>query len=126
MSVPALPLVRLGAATAAVSPVTTVSADRFRASLVLRGELDVSVATDLAAEFSSHLDAGRRYLRADCAAVEFLDSTVLSVLVAVHREALSRRGTLILTGVRPALDRLLALVALDRVLLTSPVTAGQN
>ena len=126
MSLPALPLVRLGAATATVCPVTTVSADRLRASLVLRGEIDVSVAADLAAEFGGHLDAGRRFLRADCAAVEFLDSTVLSVLVAVHREALSRRGTLILTGVRPALDRLLALVALDRVLLTSPVTAGQN
>ena len=124
MSLPAVPLVRLGAATASVSPVTTVFADRFRATLALRGELDIDVAADLAAEFRTHFDAGRRYLRADCGAVDFVDSTVLNVMVQAHREALSRRGTLILTGVRPALDRLLALVALDRVLLTSPVTAG--
>jgi anti-anti-sigma factor len=120
----AVPLVRLGAPVIAVAPVATVATDAVRASLVLQGELDVAVAALLAAEIDAHFAAGRRYLRADCSAVEFVDSAVLSVLVRAHRDALSRRGTLILTGVRPALDRLLAVVGLDRVLLTTPATAA--
>lgn len=124
MSVAAVPLVRLGVPVTAVAPITTVAADAVRAAMVLQGELDVAVAPRLAAEFETHFAAGRRYLRADCSAVEFVDSYVLHVFVRAHRQALARRGTLILTGVRPALERLLEVVALDRVLLISPATAG--
>jgi|SRR5581483_891996 len=107
---------------ARLTPVRTVAFDDWRAAIALHGELDVANADDLRAELVAHLDAGRRVLRVDASGVDFIDSTAVGVLVAIDQRCRQEHGSLILTGVRRPLARLLAIAGLDQVLLVD--TAG--
>jgi anti-anti-sigma regulatory factor len=83
-----------------------------------------------------HLDAGRRFLRLDLSEVTFLDAASLGGIIRVHHRALERRGTLVITGARPPVARLLRLTSLDEVLfvggpradddLDSPIPLGDT
>lgn len=95
----------------------TVAEDAWRASIALRGELDIADAPKLLAVLEAHLEAGRRVLRLDTTDVTFLDSTVLGAIVAAHRRCVEVHGSLILTGVSGVVDRIVKLTGLDRVLL---------
>jgi Anti-anti-sigma regulatory factor (antagonist of anti-sigma factor) len=97
--------------------VETLTCDEFRALVELRGELDLVAVDAVRAELCGHVDAGRRVLRVDTSAVTFMDPTVLGALVEAHNRCQSVHGSLILTGVPDRLRRLLALAALDQVLL---------
>ncbi|MCU1659093.1 MAG: hypothetical protein JWO57_3749 [Pseudonocardiales bacterium] len=99
--------------------ISTVAADTVRACLQVCGEVDAALAPTLDQYLAGHLDAGRRYLRLELSGVTFMDTTALRVIVAAHHRALRSRGTLILTGVRNPVSRLLALTRLDRVLFVS-------
>lgn len=101
---------------ARTEPVLTVATDAARACVQISGELDAALAPRLAAELSAHLQAGRRYLRLELSGVTFIDTSALSVVLAAHNELLRERGTLVLTGVRRPVSRLLELTELDRVL----------
>jgi anti-anti-sigma factor len=70
-----------------------------------------------AIELAGHLDAGRRVIRVDASRVEFMDSTAAGALAAATARCREHHGTLILTGVRRPVQRLLELAGLDRVLL---------
>jgi anti-anti-sigma factor len=83
------------------------------------GELDVSTAAPLWAVLRSHVNSGRRFLRLDMSGVTFLDATALTGITAVHRDLLARRGTLVITGVRALVARVLRVTGLDEVLLVS-------
>jgi anti-sigma B factor antagonist len=56
-------------------------------------------------------------LRLDTQDVTFLDSSVLGVIVAIHRRCAESQATLILTGVSGIVQRVVQLTALDQVLL---------
>jgi anti-sigma B factor antagonist len=99
--------------------VETVRFDDTRALIKVNGELDLSTAAPLWAVLQSHLAAGRRFLRLDLSGVTFLDATVLTGITRAHKELLSRRGTLVITGVRALVSRVLRMTGMDEVLFVS-------
>jgi anti-sigma B factor antagonist len=100
----------------------TLRQNRTHALVRAVGEWDLAKAATLADLLDAHEKAGRRFVRLDLSAVTFLDCTCIGVLVSVHRRLLAARGTLVLTGVSPRLQRLLRLARLDDVLLTTSVS----
>lgn len=102
----------------------TISSDDWRAVVQLCGEFDLSNAVELRAELNGHIDAGRRVLHVDAAAVTFVDSTALGELVTASQRCRSENGSLILTGVPERMRRLLMIAGLDHVLLVD--TAGTD
>jgi len=103
--------------------IETVRVDDRRASVSVHGDLDVSTAAALWSMLQNHLTAGRRYLRVDLSAVTFIDASAVTAILEVHHEALYRRGTLVLTGITPAVAKVLALTGVDETLFLagSPV-----
>ena len=90
-------------------PVTVVTAS---------GELDAYVARELTAAFETAADDGR--LVADLAAVSFMDSTALGLLVRMVREVGERDGEIRVVLPRSAARRIFEITTLDRVLPVSP------
>lgn len=105
-----------------VTPVRTIMSDEWRAAIALQGELDVANANELRAELARHLDAGRRVIRIDAEAVEFVDSTAIAELVTASRRCAAGQGSLILTNVPSRMLQVLNVSGLDKVLLVD--TAG--
>jgi anti-anti-sigma factor len=99
--------------------ITPVMADATRACLRLCGEIDAALAPALADRLDEHITQGRRYLRLELSGVTFMDTTALSVVLEAHHRLLASRGTLVLTGVRDAVTRLITLAKLDQVLFVS-------
>lgn len=99
--------------------VETVRFDRLRALVKVTGELDLSTAAPLWAVLESHVASGRRFLRLDMSGVTFLDATALSGITRAHQDLLRRRGTLVITGVRSLVDRVLRMTGLDQILFIS-------
>lgn len=97
--------------------IRTVAFDDWRAALELRGELDLASVDMVRTELVKHLDAGRRVLRVDASALTFIDSTIVGVLVETNHRCHAEQGSLILTGVPPRVQRILAISGLDQVLL---------
>jgi len=96
--------------------VETVHFDRTRAIIRVTGDLDRATAAPLWAVLQGHISAGRRFLRVDLSGVTFLDAAALSALTRTHQELLTTRGTLIITGVRSVVARVLRRTGLDEVL----------
>jgi anti-sigma B factor antagonist len=109
--------------TARSDAIVTIIEDPWRAVVALYGELDMADAPQLRAELDAHIDAGRRVLRLDTTQVTFLDSSVLGVIVMAHRRCLELNGSLILTGVKGVVDRVVKLTGLDQVLLIDMASA---
>jgi anti-sigma B factor antagonist len=82
--------------------------------VVLVGEVDPHTAPDLDQVLSRLLDEGHRTLRVDCAALGFIDSSGLRVLVDAHRRLDAAPGALVLTHASPTLRRLLEVTGLDQ------------
>lgn len=99
--------------------VSTVRFDDKCASIKVDGELDMGTAAPLWAVLRSHMGAGRRFLRLDVSGLSFVDATALSGITTVHRELLASRGTLVVTGVRSLVGRVLHMTGLDEVLFVS-------
>lgn len=104
--------------------VETTAQDEWRAAIALRGDLDIANAEYLRAELDEHLAAGRRVIRVDVGAVEFMDSTALGELVLATRRCKAEHGSLILSNVPTRLRRLIELAGLEHVLLID--TAGER
>lgn len=107
----------------------TVNADTdtHSAVVVVRGEIDLASADALAATLDEQLRCGLRYVTIDLAAVTFLDSTALRMLLDAHNEFLAGNGTLTLTGVGNLAARLLRITGLDGVLfITEPSSRGRR
>jgi anti-sigma B factor antagonist len=96
--------------------VETLRFDRTRASVTVGGELDVTTAAPLWAVLQGHLAAGRRFVRLDLSGVTFIDATALTGITRAHEEFLAGRGTLVISGVRPPVARVLRMTALDEIL----------
>jgi anti-sigma B factor antagonist len=106
--------------------VDTVRFDASRANLKVVGELDLATAAPLWAVLQGHLAAGRRYLRLDLSEVTFIDATALSGIARAHRDLLAVRGTLVITGVRARVHRVLRLTGLDEVLFVGGARADDD
>lgn len=106
--------------------VETVRFDRIRAVIKVAGELDLQTAAPLWGVLESHLGAGRRFLRLDLSGVTFLDATALTGIARVHQDLLARRGTLVITGVRALVGRVLRLTGLDEVLFVGGLRADDD
>jgi anti-sigma B factor antagonist len=106
--------------------VDTISFDRLRALIRVTGELDVGTSPPLWAVLRGHLDAGRRFLRVDLSGVTFLDASVLGGITEAHHQALARRGTLVITGVRSLVARVLHVTGLDEVLFVGGSRADHD
>jgi anti-sigma B factor antagonist len=101
--------------------IETVRLDERRAHIKVRGDLDVSTAAALWAVLQSHLSAGRRFLRLDLSAVNFVDAAAVTAIVEVHHEALYRRGTLVLAGVNAVVARMLSLTGVhEKLFIAGP------
>ena len=85
------------------------------------GEIDMATATQLGEALQEAVTA-HAHLVVDMSGVTFLDSTGLTVIIAAHRAALHRDGTLVLAGLAPAQKRLLAITGTDTVLACYPST----
>jgi len=117
---------RLAPATGVRVSVETAGCDRLRALIKVTGELDLSTAAPLWAVLHGHVESGRRFLRLDVSEVTFLDATALSGITKIHRELLRRRGTLVITGVRSMVARVLGMTGLDEVLFVSGPRADDD
>jgi anti-anti-sigma factor len=106
--------------------VETVRFDSLRALVKATGEVDLATGAPLWAVLDGHLAAGRRFLRLDVSDVSFMDASALSGLSRLHHEALACRGTLVLTGVRPQVARILQLAGLEGVLFVSGPRADDD
>lgn len=111
-----LPALGPAASTPTTMSVETVRFDETSALVRVTGELDLGTSAPLWAVLDCHTLAGRRFLRLDMSGVTFLDATALSGIVAVHEQLLAARGTLVITGVRRLVGKVLRVTGLDDVL----------
>jgi anti-sigma B factor antagonist len=109
-----------------MAPVKTVASDEWRAAVALFGELDIANARELRAELDQHLDAGRRVIRVDVGAVEFMDSTAIGTLIDASERCRREHGSLILTNVPPRVQRIVQIAGLEHVLLIDTAGAEQQ
>jgi anti-sigma B factor antagonist len=91
----------------------SVDAHADTATLQLSGELDVATAPALRERVVELVTQGQVNLVFDCTGLEFIDSTGLGVLIGARARSLAANGTVALTGVRPALQRLLVVTGID-------------
>jgi anti-anti-sigma factor len=63
-------------------------------------------------------------IRVDVSRVEFMDSTAVGALVAASSRCSDLHGSLILTGVRRPIRRLLSVAGLDQILLVDTANCG--
>lgn len=91
--------------------------------LVLRGRLDVVVATDVRLALADAVDGGTGDLVLDVAELAAVDATGLGVIVGAHRRAGRQGRSLVLRDVGATLGRLLLVTRLDRVLRTARTAA---
>ena len=85
----------------------------------LAGDIDVATAPQVRAALLDAVAADQNVV-VDCARLEFLDSTGLGILIAARTRARAAGGSLLLTGVRPPLERLLAVTGVDRLFRLEP------
>ena len=84
--------------------------------LALAGEIDLYTAPRLQSELTAALRAGDVVnIVVDMSAVEFCDSTGMNVLLAAHRLANERGGSLALAAPRPAVRKILEVTGLQSV-----------
>jgi anti-anti-sigma factor len=84
-------------------------------TLVLTGEVDISVEGRLARDLERFSASTAPDVLVDLTDVTFLDSTGLSFLARIRAVSNSRGGSVLLSGPTPAVRRLLELVGFDTV-----------
>lgn len=87
------------------------------ARVVLQGDIDLAIAVRLGIELRRLFVEGHIEVEIDLAAVTFMDSSALGVLVGGQRQARLFRGSLVLDAPSAPVRRLLELTAMDKVLV---------
>ena len=88
--------------------------------LTVTGEIDLRTAPDLRTHIDRVLDGGTTRLVVDLGAVDFLDSTGLSVLVGAHKRLARSGGRLVVANSPDIVARVLSITGLDRVFELQP------
>jgi anti-sigma B factor antagonist len=93
----------------------------------LPARLDASTTVSIRDELRKIVNAGSLWLLLDVSAVEFIDSSGISVFISVLKHVRLRDGDVALFGVRPQVRALLELTRVHRVLevYDDEVTATQ-
>ncbi|HZC73510.1 MAG TPA: STAS domain-containing protein [Jatrophihabitans sp.] len=107
-----------GPADQPTGPSRTIGSDTRRATIALRGELDLADAPALRAELDGHRNAGRQEIHIDLALVTFIDSTVIGELVSAAERCHTEQGALRLTNVPPRVQQIIQLTGLAPLLLS--------
>jgi anti-anti-sigma factor len=90
------------------------------AVVALRGELDLSIAEELRDRLLAILAREAASLILDLSGLAFMDSTGVSLLVAIERRANELGGTLSLVAPQKLVARVLHITSLDRHFLIFP------
>ena len=91
----------------------TVSGERVE--VLLSGSMHVEEASVLRERLLEYIESGAKEFRIDMAGVDFLDSSGLGVLVAIHKRALQRGGEVVLIGTRGPVLEIIELTRLNKV-----------
>jgi len=86
-----------------------------RATLTLRGEIDLATQGELRQRINDLLVEGRIHLVVDLADVTFIDSTGLGVLIGARRRVHGLHGSLSIVGARDEVMRVFEITGLHRV-----------
>jgi len=86
-----------------------------RATLVLRGEIDLATQGELRQRFTDLIVEGRVHLVVDLTEVDFIDSTGLGVLIGARRRVHVLRGSLSIVGAGEEVMRVFEITGLHRV-----------
>jgi anti-anti-sigma factor len=106
--------------------VRTLRCDASRANLHVSGDLDGEAAAVLAHVIDAHVRAGRRFLRLHIGGLRSLGEEAIAVIASAHEQLMTRRGTMILTGVEASLEAALrAATPASPLLLVGPTAAEQ-
>jgi stage II sporulation protein AA (anti-sigma F factor antagonist) len=97
-----------------------------QALVVLRGELDLSTASQLFNQLAELSRAGVRHVALDLGDLAFTDSTGLSVIVAEHKRVESLGGELIIFSPQPNVRRLFEVSGLSEYLTIRPATDASS
>jgi anti-sigma B factor antagonist len=84
--------------------------------IVLPERLDASTVEWIRDDLRNIVDTGSSWLLLDVSAVEFIDSSGLSVFISVLKYVRLRDGDVALFGVRPRLRKMLELTRVHRIL----------
>jgi anti-sigma B factor antagonist len=84
--------------------------------VVLEGELDLSSAPSLQAEFAAALEDLESDLVLDIGALSFIDSSGLAMFVTLDKSLQSRGANLIISNPTPSVRRLFQITSLEDVL----------
>jgi anti-anti-sigma factor len=85
----------------------------------VKGELDLATADILTGALEHELTVGHRFVRLDLSRLTFTDCAGLRALLAAHNRFLAARGTIVVTGLRRQVIRLLAITHLDEALFVA-------
>jgi anti-anti-sigma factor len=99
------------------SPVTGIVRDAVGTTIFLQGDLDLHTAALVGAVVEEESDRRPARLVLDLTAVEFIDSSALSLFVTAHRDLRDRSSTLVLASPPPAVWRVFVKTSLDRALV---------
>lgn len=84
--------------------------------VTLDGDLDIVTSEDVKRQLAALVEEGHRTVTVDMGAVDFVDSSGLGALVAIHQMASSRGSHLVVRSVPSRVQNLLKLTRLDRLL----------
>ncbi|MCB0515210.1 MAG: STAS domain-containing protein [Chitinophagales bacterium] len=83
-------------------------------------KLNTLLAPEVKMELLVMVNEGVQNIILDLSAVEFIDSSGLSAILVGHRACKEQGGVLVLTGINPAIERLLHISQLQSVLVIIP------
>lgn len=107
--------------------ITDIRGSKGHAVVLLTGELDVSTAADLYQEFAQLNRAGVVHVALDLTALEFIDSTGISAIIAEHKRTASAGGELIILTPHRNVRRVFEVAGLMDVLdILPPDSSGED
>lgn len=109
------------------APLTTeIRGSRGHALVILSGELDASTAGGLYEELATLTREGVIHVALDLSALEFIDSTGISVIIAEHKRTTAEGGELIILTPHRNVRRVFDVTGLMGVLDVLPYEASEG
>ncbi len=83
----------------------------------IAGEIDIYTAKDLKEMLNKKLDEYTESMKMDCAALEYIDSTGLGVLISILKRLKQNNKDIIIANPRPNILKLLTITGLNKIFL---------
>nr|WP_092072671.1 STAS domain-containing protein [Dendrosporobacter quercicolus]NSL48934.1 STAS domain-containing protein [Dendrosporobacter quercicolus DSM 1736]SDM48102.1 anti-sigma B factor antagonist [Dendrosporobacter quercicolus] len=91
------------------------SVENKQVTVTLNGSIYVEEAASLREQLIDYIDKGHSIFCINVASVEYIDSSGLGVLVAIHKRALQNNGKVIIKGLSGIVKELFELTRLNKV-----------